>query len=92
MAKSLAEVTTIDPFPRQQVPPRKVVALAGPRPDKIEYRKIRKKQHDQGKKKHININKFAGLSRDWGGGGAKNVFMCVCVFFLRVIPFGGENT
>ena len=36
----------------------------------------------QGKKKHININKFAGLSRDWVG--AKNLFMC----FFRVIPYG----
>ena len=40
----------------------------------------------QGKKKHININKLAGLSRDWGG--AKNLFMC----FFRVIPYGGEKT
>ena len=40
----------------------------------------------QGKKKHININKFAGLSRDWVG--AKNLFMC----FFRVIPYGGEKT
>ena len=40
----------------------------------------------QGKKKHININKFAGLSRDWVG--AKNLFF---VFFLRVIPYGGEK-
>ena len=38
-----------------------------------------------GKKKHININKFAGLSRDWVG--AKNLFMC----FFRVIPYGGEK-
>ena len=38
------------------------------------------------RKKHININKFAGLSRDWVG--AKNLFMC----FFRVIPFGGEKT
>ena len=37
----------------------------------------------QGKKKHININKFAGLSRDWVG--AKKLFMC----FFRVIPYGG---
>ena len=29
----------------------------------------------QGKKKHMNINKFAGLSRDWVG--AKNLFMCL---------------
>ena len=29
------------------------------------------------RKKHININKFAGLSRDWAG--AKILFMCVCV-------------
>ena len=40
----------------------------------------------QGKKKHININKFAGLSRVWVGG--KNLFM----FFFRVIPHGGEKT
>ena len=40
----------------------------------------------QGKKKHININKFAGLSRDWVG--AKNVFMC----FFRAISYGGEKT
>ena len=39
-----------------------------------------------GKEKHININKFAGLSRDWVG--AKILFMCVCVFFF---PFGGEK-
>ena len=37
------------------------------------------------RKKHININKFAGLSRDWGG--AKKLFMC----FFRVIPYGGEK-
>ena len=30
-------------------------------------------QSCQGKKKHININKFAGLSRDWVG--AENLFM-----------------
>ena len=29
---------------------------------------------DQGKIEHININKFAGLSRDWVG--AKILFMC----------------
>ena len=40
----------------------------------------------QGKKKHININKFAGLSRDWAG--AKILFMC----FFGVIPYGGEKT
>ena len=40
----------------------------------------------QEKKKHININKFAGLSRDWVG--AKNLFMC----FFRVIPYGGGKT
>ena len=39
----------------------------------------------QGKKKQININKCAGLSRDWVGG--KKLFMC----FFRVIPFGGEE-
>ena len=42
---------------------------------------------NQGKKKHININNFAGLSRDWVG--AKNLFMC---FFFRAIPYGGEKT
>ena len=31
-----------------------------------------------GKKKHMNINKFAGLSRDWVDG--KNVSMCVFFF------------
>ena len=41
---------------------------------------------NQGKKKHININKFAGLSRDWVG--AKNLFSC---FFFRVSPYGGEK-
>ena len=41
-----------------------------------------------GKKRHININKFAGLSRVWVGG--RNLFVCVCVF--RVFPYGGENT
>ena len=29
----------------------------------------------QGNKKHININKFAGLSRDWVG--AEKLFMCL---------------
>ena len=38
-----------------------------------------------GKEKHININKFAGLSRVWVG--AKNLFMC----FFRVIPYGGKT-
>ena len=38
-----------------------------------------------GKEKHININKYAGLFRDWVG--AKNLFMC----FFRVIPYGGEK-
>ena len=42
--------------------------------------------NNQGKDKHININKFAGLSRDWAGG--KILFMC----FFRVIPYGGEKT
>ena len=41
--------------------------------------------YNQGKKKHININKFAGLSRDWVG--AKKLFMC----FFRVIPYGREK-
>ena len=40
----------------------------------------------KGKQKHININKFAGLSRDWVG--AENLFMCS----FRVIPCGGEKT
>ena len=34
----------------------------------------------QGKEKHININKFAGLSRDWAGG--KILFMCFFGSFL----------
>ena len=34
----------------------------------------------QGKKIHININKFAGLSRDWVG--AKILFMCFLGSFL----------
>ena len=34
----------------------------------------------QGKKKHININKFAGLSRDWVG--AKFLFMCFLDYSL----------
>ena len=29
------------------------------------------------RERHININKFGGLSRDWVDG--KNVFSCVCV-------------
>ena len=37
-------------------------------------------------KQHININKFAGLSRDWAGG--KILFM----FFFHVIPYWGEKT
>ena len=40
----------------------------------------------QGNEKHINIKKFAGLSRDWAGG--KILLMC----FFRVIPYGGEKT
>ena len=40
----------------------------------------------QGKKKHININKFAGLSRDWVG--AKILFMCVFGSF----PMREKNT
>ena len=40
----------------------------------------------QGKKKHININKFAELFRDWVG--AEKLFMC----FVRAIPYGGEKT
>ena len=39
----------------------------------------------QGKKKHIKIKKFGGLSRDWVG--AKNLFMR----FFWVIPYGGEK-
>ena len=41
---------------------------------------------NQGKKKHININKFAGLSWVWVGG--KILLMC----FFWVIPYGGEKT
>ena len=37
------------------------------------------------RKKHMNINKFAGLSRVWVGG--KNLFMC----FFWVTPYGGEK-
>ena len=48
-------------------------------------RQVCKGPEIQGKKKHININKFAGLSRDWVG--AKNLFMC----FFRAIPYGGEK-
>ena len=36
------------------------------------------------RKKHMNINSFAGLSRDWVGG--KIFFMC-----FWVIPYGGEK-
>ena len=39
----------------------------------------------QKKRKHININKFAGLSRDWAGG--RILFMC----FFRVTPYGDEK-
>ena len=39
----------------------------------------------QGKKQHMNINKFAGLSRDWVG--AKKV-----VYVSFFIPYGGEKT
>ena len=51
------------------------------------YRKTRWKSHRiiQGKKKHTNINKFAGLSRDWVG--AKILFRC----FFGVIPYKGEK-
>ena len=42
----------------------------------------------RGKKKHININKFAGLSRDWVG--AKNVFMCF--FLFGSFLMGEKNT
>ena len=37
------------------------------------------------KEKHININKFAGLSGDWVG--VKNLFMCFCGF----IPYGEKT-
>ena len=47
---------------------------------------FRKLFFSQGKKKHININKFAGLSRDWVGC-QKFVYV-----FFRVIPYGGEKT
>ena len=40
-----------------------------------------------GKEKHININKFAGLSRDWVG--AENLFMC---FFSGHSLWGRKNT
>ena len=53
-----------------------------PRPRWKRSRTQDQKTRTQGKKKHKNINKFAGLSRDWVGG--KNV---LCVFF-RVIPHG----
>ena len=39
----------------------------------------------QGKKKHININKFAGLSRDWVG--AEKLFMC----FFGSFPMGEKK-
>ena len=42
---------------------------------------------NQGKKKHININKFAGLSRDWVGA---NKF--VYVFFSGHSLWGRKNT
>ena len=42
----------------------------------------------QEKKKLININKFAGLSRDWVG--AKNLFMCFC--FFGSFLMGEKNT
>ena len=42
--------------------------------------------HFQGKKKHININKFAGLSRDWAG--AKILFMC---FFFGSFLMGEKK-
>ena len=54
--------------------------LGLPSPNPLAYR-----HQIQGKKKHININKFPGLSRD--GVGAKILFMC----FFRVIPYGGEK-
>ena len=41
-----------------------------------------------GKEKHININKFAGLSRDWVG--AKILFMCF--FFSGHSLWGRKNT
>ena len=40
----------------------------------------------QGKKQHIKINKFAGLSQDWVG--AKNLFMC----FIRSFLVGEKKT
>ena len=45
------------------------------------------KEVSRERRKHININKFAGLSQDWVG--AKFFLMC---FFFRVIPYGGEKT
>ena len=44
----------------------------------------------QRKKKHISINKFPGLSRDWVGG--KILFVCVCVSVFRVIPNVPQKT
>ena len=49
-------------------------------------RKLAKTPVFQGKEKHININKFAGLSRDWVG--AKKLFMCFFGSFLM----GAKNT
>ena len=46
---------------------------------------------NQGKKTHININKFAGLCRDWVG--AKNLLVCVCffLFFFRSFLMGEKK-
>ena len=41
---------------------------------------------NQGKKKHININKFGGLSRDWVG------VIDLFIGFLGVILYGGRKT
>ena len=60
------------PFPPISVPPIK---------------RIPTKHLNQRKKKHININKFAGLSWDWVGG--KNMFMC---FFGGSFLAGEKNT
>ena len=49
-------------------------------------RVLKSKFVNQGKKKHININKFAGLSRDWVG--AENLFLC---FFFGSFLMGEKK-
>ena len=68
--------------PKHKVFGRDILRTSG----RIFGRKSRPKAFTQGKKKHIHINKFAGLSRDWVG--AKKLFMC----FFQVIPYGREKT